>query len=218
MGLVLGAVGSVPVAGPISVLVLRRGLAARIGEARAVVGGAALAEGGHAYLALRGLSWTAARWPQAFAVSQIVGAAVLILVGGWLFFHPIPAAVGPEGLPPPDPSTHGIGRVLSRGGRGNARHFALGLGLTGLNLSILLNWTAILGTVARFGYQPIGGVDIVLFAVGVAIGIALWFEVALRVLTRYRAHFPAGIVRWCTRLVGLLLVALGAVAIFARGR
>ncbi len=213
LGLALGAVGSVPLAGPISVLVLRRGVAGRTSEGRAAAAGAAVAEGIHAYLAFRGLSWIVVRWPQALIVSEIFGVAVLILAGVWLWLRPMPRSVG--AVSDPDPLPPGLGRLPWGGRQGNPTHLALGFLLTGANLSILLNWTAVLGVLSRFGYHPGGGADGLLFAVGVAIGIAVWFELALRLLARYRLRLAEGILRWSTRAVAALLVSLGGLGAFA---
>ena len=80
-GFLFGFVGSIPVAGPISVLVLAQGVANRFGYAIGVAIGGAAAEGLYALGAFWGLSRYLAQYPLAISASRGITALILLMVG-----------------------------------------------------------------------------------------------------------------------------------------
>lgn len=196
----LGAAGSIPVAGPISVLVLRRGLSARFAEARATAIGAAVAEAAHVFLARRGLGWLATRWPALLFASRTLGCLLLAATAAWLWLRPVQL--------PSESATEGS---TARARVGVAAHLGLGFALAIGNLGILINWAALLNSLHLVG-QATGVAQDLAFAAAVAAGIAAWFIAALALLARGRARVEAGMLRWTTRAVAVLLLAL---AVFA---
>ncbi|MFN8546478.1 MAG: hypothetical protein U0527_00530 [Candidatus Eisenbacteria bacterium] len=194
----LGAAGSIPVAGPISVLVLRRGLSARFAEARATAIGAAVAEAAHVFLARRGLGWLATRWPALLFASRTLGCLLLAATAAWLWLRPVQL--------PSESATEGS---TARARVGVAAHLGLGFALAIGNLGILINWAALLNS---------------LHLVGQATGVAQDLAFAAAVVGRHRrgssrrspslrgAARVEGMLRWTTRAVAVLLLAL---AVFA---
>ena len=79
-GMILGFVGSIPIAGPISALVLERTLAGQPNFARGVSVGAALAEAGYATLAFVGIGEFISRFPGIALGTKLFGVVVLIVV------------------------------------------------------------------------------------------------------------------------------------------
>src|SRR5262245_24321492 len=85
IGAVLGFIGSMPVAGPIAVLVVTRGLGTSSrGAAARIAAGAALVESIYAFLAFWGLGAVLHRFPMIAPASRLLGAGLLITVGVYL--------------------------------------------------------------------------------------------------------------------------------------
>ena len=98
IGFAFGFLGSVPVAGPIAVLVLRLGLGDEARRARYLALGGALAEGLYALLAFWGLSEVLGGHPGLLPASRLLGAMVCLLLGSVLLVHrPAPAPPDPRG-------------------------------------------------------------------------------------------------------------------------
>ena len=95
IGFAFGFLGSMPVAGPISLLVLHLGLANEGRRAFHLALGAALAEGAYALLAFWGLSAALARYPLLLPASRILGAVIPLALGGAML------ARRPRGATPP---------------------------------------------------------------------------------------------------------------------
>jgi len=83
-GLILGFVGSIPIAGPISALVLERTLAGQPSRARGIGIGAALAESAYATVAFIGMGEVASRYPNLMAAAKVFGVIVLLVVAALL--------------------------------------------------------------------------------------------------------------------------------------
>jgi len=83
LGLALGFLGSMPVAGPISILVLKYALENRRREAVSLAIGASIAEAAYAFVAFWGLSAVLARYPSVLPIMRMAGAVVLISIGAY---------------------------------------------------------------------------------------------------------------------------------------
>src|ERR1700733_6137635 len=97
IGFGLGFFGSMPVAGPIAVIVFGQGLEDRARNGLYLACGAAIAESVYAYLAFWGFSAFLTRYPWIEPTSR-VAAAVLLTALGVHFYRRRPK---PEGAPPP---------------------------------------------------------------------------------------------------------------------
>src|SRR5437667_10249636 len=84
VGAVMGFLGSMPIAGPVAVLVLERGLIRRGREGLGVAMGASAAESIYAFLAFWGLGSALQAWPRLLPASRLVGAGVMITLGIYL--------------------------------------------------------------------------------------------------------------------------------------
>jgi len=192
LGLALGFFGSVPIAGPISVIVLRRGLHRRYASAVAVGAGAAVAEGGYALLAFWGFGHLLARYPSIDLVSR--GAATVILaVLGILFLR---------------------FRTPDAGAEPERRHAALPSALTGFSITLfnptlIGTWAATMTMLSSAGFVLSDG-RAVPFGVGVMVGIAGWFGLFTWILRRYGERFERQTLTTCVHVLGaaLLLVSL----------
>src|SRR5262245_53913221 len=122
LGFAFGFVGSIPIAGPIAALVFHRGLGDRARSALYLGSGAALVEGGYAYLAFRGFSEVLTRYTWIEPACRI--AAAVVLTGLGLRFARGGHADAIDRAPP-DP------------GDGTKRSFLLGAAITALNPALI---------------------------------------------------------------------------------
>lgn len=193
IGLAFGFVGSVPVAGPIAALVVRRGLEGRFRSGAYVAIGAALPEAGYAYLAFWGFSTFLARYTWIEPVSR--GAAALILAALAITF----IRYRPKE------------QVESREGSGDAlRSFWLGFTITALNPTLIATWTAATTTLYSVRAVALAPRDALAFATGAGVGIALWFLVLLALMKRFHGRFRQDTLGRIVRGFGWFLVALAA--------
>jgi len=181
-GFVLGFLGSTPVAGPVSVLVLALGLGNQTRKAVGVAAGGALAEAFYAFLAFWGFSQFLARTPDLPVACRGISAFILFAVG--LRFVRQKAPEGPAPAP----------RRSLRSG------VLLGFTLSILNPTLILTWMAASGVVFSSRLFTARSAEALPFSLGVCGGILSWFCLLLWLIrhTRGRVH-PVHldrVVRW----------------------
>jgi threonine/homoserine/homoserine lactone efflux protein len=186
---VLGFVGSMPLAGPISVMVVSRTAERRARDARHLAYGAAVAEALYAFLAFWGFSTFLARHKAALPISHAVTALVLLAIGVHFMRW----------------KRKDKSRAKERRGRS---HFVLGLTVSILNPTLLLTWSAV--TTALYSRQivPMEELMAVPFGLSAGAGVAAWNIVLVAVLKRFANRFPERAVTWTVRGMGMLLVAI----------
>lgn len=192
-GFAFGFIGSMPVAGPIAVLVLRLGLHHDGRHARLVAMGGALAEGFYALLAFWGLSTFLDRYPMVLPASRIVGAVICLVLGLVLLLHRHPEK-------PPAPAQ---GRT-----KGFKRSFLGGFLITALNPTFIVTWTAALAALHATGLVVLAPARAIPFAMAVCLGIVAWFSTLLALVRRYKE-------RWSPAFVGLMIKVMGALLVAA---
>ncbi|MBN1774625.1 MAG: LysE family transporter [Deltaproteobacteria bacterium] len=190
LGFGMSFVGTMPVAGPISLLVLARGLDGRHRSGLLLAAGGAVGEGGYAALAWLGVGALLPRFPALLHVSRALAAAILVTLG--LVFL-LRRAAEPAAAPAED------------GGGGS---FALGLTIAALNPTFLATWTGAV-TVAHAAGAAAGVWVAPAFAVGVVAGAVAWFWVLLALVRRYRGRFRPAVVQVVLRVLGAAIAALG---------
>jgi threonine/homoserine/homoserine lactone efflux protein len=195
IGFVMGWVGSMPLAGAVSIFVFQRGLSGRLRDGLVLAAGAALAESLWCLAALLGAEKVLGRWPMAEAVARSCGGLILIALGIYFF-------VRKGGLGEPTAADNAP-RVSLR------RQFWLGFSLVAGNVSIPFTWLGLILVAVSLGLDPLAGAPTV-FAAGVALGILGWFALLLRVLGRLRERFRPQILVRVMMAMGGLLLAVGA--------
>jgi threonine/homoserine/homoserine lactone efflux protein len=187
---VLGFIGSMPVAGPIAVMIVARAADKRYREARHLAFGASLAEAMYAFLAFFGFATFLTRYDWALPVSHGVTAGVLLVVG-----------------------VHFV-----RWKKGKAQHeattparrspFVLGLSVSVLNPTLLVTWSAV--TTALYSRQlvPMTSLMAIPFGLAAGAGAATWNVVLVALLRKFANHFPERAVTWTVRAMGMLLIAV----------
>lgn len=186
---VLGFVGSMPLAGPVSVMVVSRAGLGRFDEARNVAFGASLGEGLYAGISFLGFAALLTRYPTAVPISKVVTAIVLFAVGAhFLRWKPKDAGDGKE--------------------RHGSSSFFLGLTASLVNPTLLVTWSAV--TTAIYSRQafPMTAAMAAPFGICAGAGIACWNVVLVAILRRYHNKFPQRAVTYFVRGMGMLLIAI----------
>jgi len=190
IGFAFGFIGSVPVGGPIAVLVFTRGIEGRFRSGVAIAAGAALAEGIYAFLAFWGFSTFLARYEIVVPISR-AAAALILAVLGVLF---VGKRQRPEGTAPP-PENHGASVVL-------------GFTITALNPTLIATWTAAVTTLFSTGLVSFAPRLAWPFASAAIVGICAWFGLLLALLRLARRKFCQATLDRVIRAMGVLLLAL----------
>jgi threonine/homoserine/homoserine lactone efflux protein len=193
LGFCFGFVGSMPVAGPIAVLVFGRGLEDRARNGLYLASGAAIAESIYAYLAFWGFSAFLSRYAWIEPTSR-VAAAVIMLALGIHFYRKKPKPAG-AAVPVKD--------------RGNKRSFFLGFTITALNPTLIATWTAAVTTVYSLEIVTFDSAEALPFSIGAFCGIVGWFVVLLYLMNRFKARFSRSSIDRLVHVMGVLLMALG---------
>jgi threonine/homoserine/homoserine lactone efflux protein len=197
-GLLMGLAGSMPIAGPTSMLVLSFGLHGRVRAAAWLALGSALPEGLWAGLALWGFAALVESYEWVEAAAEIGASLILIAVGLLLV------------LRPPKATTEGDEAEASS--TSDARTFLLGLSLTGLNPTLIFNWGAAVALAVSLGAVAPSHHMAIPFGLGVVSGIVAWFSFALVLLERHHRRISLVVRSRIMRIMGLSLLVLGSVA------
>jgi len=195
VGFAFGYLGSMPVAGPISVLVLHLGLAHEGRRAFHLALGGALAEGGYALLAFWGLSAALARYPLLLPATRALGALILLGLGVAMLAHRVKGAT-PRTQPGP--------------GAGRKRSFVLGFLVTALNPTLVVTWTAAVAALHATGLLAMDRAQALPFAAAACAGILAWFATLLGLIRRFQRNLGAAALARFRRIMGAGLVLLGA--------
>jgi len=193
VGFAFGYIGSMPVAGPISVLVLHLGLAHDSRKALYVAVGGAVAESLYALLAFWGLSTALDRYPVALPVSRAVGAGLLLALGLVMLLSRTRGAT-PRDQPPR---------------KGRKRSFVLGFLITAVNPTLIVTWTAAVGALHATGLLAMDQPEALPFAAAACAGIVAWFVTLLWLVGKWRDRVSAESLGRLKRVMGALLVAVG---------
>ncbi len=194
IGFCFGYVGSMPVAGPISVLVLHLGLAHSPRLALYVALGGALAESLYALVAFWGLSTVLASYPVVLPAARVVGACILLVLGLVMLLYRM------RGVTP---------AATARRTRGGKRSLALGFLITAVNPSLMVTWSAAVAALNSTGLLTMERRQALPFAAAVGAGIVAWFLTLLWLLGRCRNRLSLGTLARFMKAMGAALVAAG---------
>jgi threonine/homoserine/homoserine lactone efflux protein len=179
-----------PLAGPIALLVLSRATQSRYGEALRIGLGAAAAEGVYAGLAFWGFTTFLARHAVVVPISHGTTALVLGALGiRFMFWAPEKGAHEPKS---------GAGTLL------------FGFWISAINPTLLLTWSAAVAFLYSKGLKEPSAAYAIPFGACAAAGIAGWFILLVALLAKYRGRLPQAALTWTIRVMGLVLVVLGA--------
>lgn len=195
LGYLFGFVGSVPIAGPISVLVFSLGLEGRFKNGVYLAIGAAIAEAFYAYLAFWGFSEFLARYGWIEPLSKALAAIILIFLGLNLYRRKSASGKIRKKLP----------------SDGQKRSMVLGFTLTALNPTLIATWTAAVAILYSTEILAFSTARALPFSIGTCMGIASWFCLLLILLARYKSRFKSSTLDKVVNVMGVGLVILGLV-------
>lgn len=185
-----GFVGSMPLTGPISVLVVSRAAQKDFAQSLRIGLGAAAAEGIYAGIAYFGFATFLARHPLVLPISHAVSAVVLSALGvyflSWKERHLHP-----------------------RERKNRLSGFWLGFTVSAFNPTLLATWTA--GVTALYARQWVefSMLLTVPFALAGGGGVATWEVLSVALLRRFADRFPRRAIMWVIRAMGLVVLAGG---------
>ncbi|MCH2184323.1 LysE family translocator [Myxococcota bacterium] len=198
LGFGMGFAGSIPLAGPTTMLVLSFGIQGRIRAAAGVAAGSALPEAVYASLALWGFGTLIERFHWVAPVSRGFAIAILLLVGLFLL------------LRPPGQDSEASQEVADQTGMG--RSFLLGMSLTAFNPALILNWGAAATMLYSLEILDPNPSLAIPFGLGAASGILSWFVIVLVLLHRHRARISPKLRSRLLRSMGGILIGLALLA------
>jgi threonine/homoserine/homoserine lactone efflux protein len=200
VALVFGFVGSLPMAGPVAILVVSNAANERYAEARRTAYGAAVAEGFYAFLAFWGFATFLARHEIVLPISHGVTGAILLGLG--IYFMRFEQK-----------DEEGKGGPRKKGGP-----FLVGFSVAAVNPTLIASWSAVTTFLYSRQLVPMDGPLAIPFGLFAGLGITLWGRVIVWLLRRFRDHFPRKTLTWVVRGMGVLLLALGVWSLAELGR
>jgi threonine/homoserine/homoserine lactone efflux protein len=197
LGFAFGFIGSMPVAGPVAILVFGRGLQNRARSGVYLAAGSAVAESVYAFLAFWGFSALLKQYPWIEPVSRALAAVILTALG--LRFAL--ARQQPEAAPDQQ----------AQNGGGHKRSFLLGITITTLNPTLMVTWGMAVTALHSLDLVSFDAKRALPFSIGVWLGICGWFTVLLVLLARFKHRFKRSTLDAAVRVMGGLLTLLGLV-------
>lgn len=200
-GGVMGFFGSLPVAGPVALVVITKGLNRDGAGARAVALGAGLAEGLLAGVVFAGMGWIVSGSPRVADALDWAGIFVLFGVGAWF-------AVRGLGAP------RSYGEADDEGRERLTRGLFVGGGMVLGNPGMLGTWSGAVAALEGTGLVVARTQSAFAFGCGVAIGVIAWFWLLLAAIKRWSGVLSGKTLDSGVRIMGLALIATGTFAVF----
>lgn len=192
-GTALGFLGAVPVAGPVSAIILRFALRKQARRAGAVALGAALAEAFYVLLAFFGFNLLLESVPHLQSISKYLTSAIIGALG--IYFMVSKTTSAPHGTAPAEP-------------KGKKSAFGVGFGISILNPTLVATWSTVIASLYSYQLFPYSVSNAILFSAGVAVGIIAWFAVMLHLIHRNHDRLNPMWIRRMLICMGAMLVGL----------
>ena len=194
VGLGLGFFGSIPVAGPASILVLKNALEKGHRQGFDIAVGAAVGESFYAFVAFWGLTTVLESFPVLVPVSKILGAVLVTALGIYLVARRT--------------TTTSIQKATLADRQ--ERRWLRGFLSAVLNPTLLASWTTIvtgLHAASLVEPSPRGAIP---FALGVGLGILGWFAFLVEIVVRrFRARLEPDKIQRLVRGFGWAMIGVG---------
>lgn len=197
VALFLGFFGSVPLAGPVSVMVVSRAAMGRFREALKLAFGASAAESIYAAVAFWGFATLLADHPRAVPFAHGITAVTLLVVGAYFVRW--------------SPKEEPVDDEKPRAARGA---FVLGFTASVFNPTLLLTWGAVTTAIYARQIVPLSSHMAIPFGLAAGAGVALWNVVLVALLERFHSRIPTHIIRWVVRGMGVMLIAIAVWSAF----
>jgi threonine/homoserine/homoserine lactone efflux protein len=197
-GFGMGFIGSIPLAGPVALLVMTRGLASEFTEAKLIAGGASLAEGFLAAWVYAGLGVLYSLAPGLEEAVKWLGPFALFLIGLWFFIR----GVSPDSGEP----------ASERQGRGASYSLSIGIGLVMGNPGMIGTWGGAIAALEGTGVVKASPAGAPWFGLAVAAGVFAWFLLMLRVIRSHKNSLNYRVLNLIVKGIGGVLVGAGALS------
>jgi len=195
LGSALGFFGAVPVAGPVSALVLQFGIKHQYRKGRILAVGAGLAEAIYTFLAFLGFTILIRSIPHLERISSFLAGAIVLGLGIYFLFAKASKWVA-------DPPAKHL--------KGGGKHaFLIGYGISIMNPTLIATWTTVISTLHGLKAFEQTRTNAAAFSLGVWLGIVLWFTLMLELLRKNRHRFETRWLKLLLSLMGILLVMTG---------
>ncbi|KAK1944634.1 hypothetical protein P3T76_004546 [Phytophthora citrophthora] len=201
-GFCFGFLGSVPIAGPTSAMVLKLGIQGKYSAALTIAVGGAISEATYAGIAFWGFGSFLAGAKFLLPVSKVLGAIMFTLIG--LVF--LKADMKPS-LDPDVEASHGKGVRRPQGEV--LKNILMGLTMSGINPALLASYTGAIASVYGTGVLEFTLFLAVVFAMGVCCGVSTWFYLLLSLLKKYKQRLQNHTIDMIMRGLGCFLLTLG---------
>ncbi len=197
-GFAMGFVGSVPLTGPIALLVFHRGLQGRYLRGIAIGIGGTLGETIYCALAVAGVGALVEEFPLASAGMKFLSALILVAFGLYFLFAP--------------PSTEAADEDESVDEAPEAWHrdFGQGFAISAFNPILLLNWSAAVAILYSMTGIQLELVSGAMFVVGASVGVGTWFTLLILILRSFQRELPEQTVAWIQRAMGAFVLVAAA--------
>ena len=192
-GILFGFAGAIPIAGPVSALVLKAGLRHQYRRGRALGFGAGLAEALYVMAAFAGFKILLEAAPDVEKWTSTLAGIVLIGVGIHFLFTKPPAPVPSEGL---------------KNEQGKSA-FLFGFGVSIVNPALIASWTTVVTSLNGFHLFEYSILNSTVFASGVWLGTGIWFALMLKIIRANHHRFKPSWIRMTFLGVGIFLITLG---------
>jgi threonine/homoserine/homoserine lactone efflux protein len=196
IGFVFAFIGSIPIAGPIAVIVLSKGLEHRNRAGLFIATGAAVAEAIFAFLAFWGFSAVLSRYPTLIPATRLVGCLILVALGIYLAVR--------------TPKSKEAQQQKDKKGVVGVRNILLGFSMTIVNPTLLVTWTAAVGAAHSTGILDMQPHNAFPFSLGVCGGIIAWFAVMLATMAKLHHKMNPEKMQRVIKIIGVVLIVLGS--------
>ncbi|EQC39827.1 hypothetical protein SDRG_03247 [Saprolegnia diclina VS20] len=208
-GFVFGFLGSIPIAGPTSAMVLKMGIQGEYWAAQSIALGGAAAEATYAGVAFWGFGSFLAGLDFLLPLSKVLGAIMLLAIGTYF----LRLDVRPQIDTDPDVHTkvhHDRSFLTSPVARAELiKNILMGFTMSGFNPALLATYTGALASVYHTGLLEFTLFLAIVFGVGVSCGISTWFYVLLSLLKKYKQRLKNQTIGLILRCMGVFMICLG---------
>ncbi|CAH0473972.1 unnamed protein product [Peronospora belbahrii] len=201
-GFCFGFLGSVPIAGPTSAMVLRLGIQGKYTAGLTIAVGGAISEGTYAGIAFWGFGSFLAGFKSLLPVSKVLGAVMFTLIG--LVF------LKADMKPSLDSDIEACnGKVVQRPQSEVLKNILMGVTMSGINPALLASYTGAIASVYGTGMLEFTVFLAVIFSIGVCFGVSTWFYLLLSLLKKYKQRLKDQTIDLIMRGLGCFLLTLG---------
>ncbi|OQR94429.1 hypothetical protein THRCLA_08170 [Thraustotheca clavata] len=209
-GFVFGFLGSIPIAGPTSAMVLKMGIQGEYWAAQSIALGGAAAEATYAGVAFWGFGSFLAGLDFLLPLSKVLGAVMLLAVGIYFLRLDVRPQIDSDSDRTSGKLYHDKSFLSSASVRAELfKNMLLGFTMSGFNPALLATYTGALASVYHTGLLEFTLLLAIFFGFGVSCGISTWFYILLALLKKYKQRLKNQTIGLILRCMGVFMITLG---------